>query len=93
MADETGTRELFAGALQRFGALVHQAPADACTAPTPCSEWDVRRRASLYRRDQLELPPLRGRSVADDGDSPNGDLLRHVPVASWDAAAATRSRR
>ena len=77
MAVETGTRDLFAGAIERFGALVHEVPADAWTAPTPCSEWDVR---ALVHHLMVEIswtvPLLGGRSVADVGDSLNSALLR-----------------
>jgi uncharacterized protein (TIGR03086 family) len=89
VAAETGTRELFVGALEHFGTLVHNVPADAWTTSTPCTEWDVR---ALIHHLVSEIswmePLLGGRSVADVGDELNGDLLGDDPVASWDAAAA-----
>jgi uncharacterized protein (TIGR03086 family) len=89
VAAETGTRELFVGALEHFGALVHDVPVDAWTASTPCTEWDVR---ALIHHLLSEIswmePLLGGRSVAEVGDELNGDLLGDDPVASWDAAAA-----
>lgn len=89
MTSETGSSQLFAGALEHFGTLVHQVPGDAWTAPTPCTEWDVRALVHhLVNEISWTVPLLRGRSVADVGDSLNGDLLGDDPVASWDAAAA-----
>ena len=34
--------ELHASAVEAFRSLVHQVPDDAWSAPTPCSDWDVR---------------------------------------------------
>ncbi len=87
-----GTDELFVGALEHFGTLVHQVPDGAWTAPTPCTEWDVRALVHhLVNEISWTVPLLGGRSVADVGDSLSGDLLGDDPVASWDAAEA-RSR-
>ena len=89
MAIETGTKEMYVGALQHFGDLVHQVPADAWTGPTPCTEWDVRALVHhLVSEIAWTVPLLGGRSVTDVGDSLSGDLLGDDPVASWDAAAA-----
>jgi uncharacterized protein (TIGR03086 family) len=89
VAAETGTKELYVGALQHFGVLVHQVPADAWTAPTPCTEWDVRALVHhLVSEIAWTIPLLGGRSVSDVGDSLSGDLLGEQPVASWDASAA-----
>ena len=89
MASETGTKEMYIGALAHFGNLVHQVPDDAWTAPTPCTEWDVRALVHhLVSEIAWTVPLLGGRSVTDVGDSLSGDLLGEDPVASWDAAAA-----
>ncbi len=89
MASETGTRELFAAALEHFGTLVHQVSDDAWTAATPCTEWDVRALVHhLANEISWMVPLLGGRSVADVGDGLSGDLLGDDPVTSWDAAAA-----
>lgn len=89
MAAGTGTRELFEASLQHFGTLVHQVPDDSWTAPTPCTDWDVRALVHhLMSEISWTVPLLGGRSVADVGDSLNGDLLGDDPVASWDATAA-----
>ena len=89
MATETGTKEMYVGALQHFGDLVHQVPDDSWTGPTPCTEWDVRALVHhLVSEIAWTVPLLGGRSVTDVGDSLSGDLLGGDPVASWDAAAA-----
>jgi uncharacterized protein (TIGR03086 family) len=89
MAAETGTKDLFVGALEHFGTFVHQVPDNAWTAPTPCTEWDVRALVHhLVSEISWTVPLLGGRSVADVGDSLSGDLLGEDPVASWDTAAA-----
>jgi uncharacterized protein (TIGR03086 family) len=86
---ETKTRELFAGALGHFGSLVHQVPAGGWTAPTPCTDWDVRALVHhLANEISWTVPLLGGRSVAEVGDSLSGDLLGADPVESWDGAAA-----
>jgi uncharacterized protein (TIGR03086 family) len=89
VAAETGTRELFVGALEHFGTLVHQVPDDGWTAATPCTEWDVRALVHhLVNEISWTVPLLGGRSIMDVGDSLSGDLLGDDPVGSWDAAAA-----
>ena len=68
---------------------MHQVPADAWTAPTPCSEWDVRALVHhLMSEISWTVPLLGGRSVADVGDSLSATSWQDDPVASWDAAAA-----
>jgi uncharacterized protein (TIGR03086 family) len=83
-----GTKEMYIGALEHFGSLVHQVPDDAWTGPTPCTEWDVRALVQhLVSEIAWTVPLLGGRSVTDVGDSLSGDLLGDDPVASWDVAA------
>jgi len=80
---------MYIGALEHFGSLVHQVPDDSWTAPTPCTEWDVRALVHhLVSEIAWTVPLLGGRSVTDVGDSLSGDLLGEDPVASWDRAAA-----
>jgi uncharacterized protein (TIGR03086 family) len=89
VAAQNGTKEMYVGALDHFGSLVHQVPDEAWTAPTPCTEWDVRALVHhLVSEIAWTVPLLGGRSVTDVGDSLSGDLLGDDPVASWDAVAA-----
>ena len=89
MASDIDEASLFGRALARFGGLVHDVPDDAWGRSTPCTEWDVRALVHHLVSEVAWVPPLlRGKSVADVGDSLSGDLLGDDPVASWDAVAA-----
>lgn len=89
MAEETGTKAMYIGALQHFGSLVHEVPSGAWTGTTPCTEWDVRALVHhLVSEIAWTVPLLGGRSVTDVGEGLSGDLLGGDPVASWDASAA-----
>lgn len=80
--------ELHRRALERFGGLVHEVRDDQWSAPTPCSEWDVRELVNHLVVEQLWVPEmLAGRTIADVGDRYDGDQLGDDPGAAWDAAA------
>lgn len=56
---------------------------------TPCPEWTVRALVGhLVGEARWTAPLLAGRTIAEVGDSLDGDLLGEDPVAAWDAAAA-----
>jgi len=81
--------KLFQRGLDDFGRRVHAIRADQWTAPTPCTEWDVRALVNHLVYEQLWVPPLlAGRTVADVGDRFEGDQLGADPVNAWDTAAA-----
>lgn len=81
--------ELHRRALERFGQLVHDVRDDQWSAPTPCTEWDVRALVNHLVVEQLWAPDmLAGRTIAEVGDRYDGDQLGDDPVAAWDAAAA-----
>jgi uncharacterized protein (TIGR03086 family) len=80
---------LFHRALDDFGRRVHSIGDDQWTAPTPCTQWDVRALVNHLAVEHLWVPPLlAGQTVADVGDRFAGDQLGDKPVAAWDEAAA-----
>jgi uncharacterized protein (TIGR03086 family) len=80
---------LFQRGIADFGRAVHSVGADQGSAPTPCTEWDVRALVNHLVVEHLWVPPLlAGKTVAEVGDAFDGDQLGDDPVAAWDAAAA-----
>ncbi len=76
-------------ALERFGSRVHQVPAAAWDAPTPCADWTVRDLVNHVTGEQLWAPHLlRGETLGDVGDRYDGDVLGAEPTLAWDRAAA-----
>lgn len=60
---------------------------DQWSAATPCSEWDVRALVNHVVVEMLWAPPLlAGRTIAEVGDSFDGDQLGTDPAASCDRA-------
>lgn len=84
--------EHHAQAMAEFGNRVHAVKADQWGDATPCSDWNVRTLVNHLVNEQLWVPPLMsGATVADVGDSLDGDLLGDDPIGAWDAAAAAAS--
>lgn len=80
---------LFRRAADGFGRRVHQIAAGQWHNDTPCTDWDVRVLVNHVTVEQLWVPPLvDGSTIADVGDSLDGDQLGDDPVASWDAAVS-----
>ena len=78
---------LFQRAADGFGRHVHAVGDGQWHDPTPDTEWDVRMLVNHVTVEQLWVPPLvQGATVADIGESLDGDQLGADPVASWDAA-------
>ena len=58
------------------------------TASTPCADWDVRQLVNhVVGEDRWTKPLVDGRTIADVGDSLDGDLLGERPVAAAREAA------
>ncbi len=80
--------ELFARAVDGFTVRVKQVEPDQWTAPTPCTDWDVRTLVNHVVNEQRWMPPLfHGSTVAEIGDRFDGDLLGDDPVAAAVRAA------
>jgi uncharacterized protein (TIGR03086 family) len=79
--------EKFERAEGRFQSLVHQVKGDQWTAPTPCSDWDVRALVNhLVYEARWAAPLLEGKTIAEIGDRFDGDLLGDDPKAAYDDA-------
>ena len=79
-------------ALQRsvdqFRARLEAVDASQWQSSTPCSEWDVRALVNHITGELRWIPPmLDGKTIADVGDSLNGDLLGDDPQSAWISAA------
>jgi uncharacterized protein (TIGR03086 family) len=71
-----------------FARLVNEVGPDQWTAPTPCADWNVRELVNHVVGEELWVVPLmEGKTVADVGDSLDGDLLGDDPVTAAFAAA------
>jgi uncharacterized protein (TIGR03086 family) len=80
--------ELHGRAVEAFRSLVHQVPAQAWAAPTPCMDWDVRALVNHVAGEELwTVPLLDGRTIAEVGDRYDGDVLGAVPTDVVDNAA------
>jgi uncharacterized protein (TIGR03086 family) len=76
-------------AAEHMTRLVHQISEHRWDAPTPCSEWDVRALLNhLVWEHRWALPLMEGKTVADVGDSLDGDMLGNDPKGAWDDAIA-----
>lgn len=85
----TDVRDLHRRALDTFGERVDGAPAGSWHQPTPCSHWDVRALVNHVVGENRWAPPLlSGATIADVGDSLDGDLLGDDPVTAWHESAA-----
>jgi uncharacterized protein (TIGR03086 family) len=81
MAD---TMRLFQRACDLFGEKVASIRDDQWALPTPCTEWDVRALVQHLVSENAWIPPLlAGKTIAEVGDTLDGDLLGDDPKGSW----------
>jgi uncharacterized protein (TIGR03086 family) len=91
--DEAGTgtvdlRGLFGRALDEFDRRMTVVPADRWSAPTPCTEWDVRALVAHVVNEQLWAPALlSGQTTEQVGDRFDGDVLGDEALEAWRTAA------
>jgi uncharacterized protein (TIGR03086 family) len=74
----------FQKAVNAVDASLHQLGPDAWSRPTPCAEWDVRALLQHVVNELAWVEPLvQGRTIAEVGDSLDGDLLGDDPVGAF----------
>lgn len=80
--------EQHARAMDEFDRRVHAVGDDQWSAPTPCTEWDVRALVNHLVSEQRWAPHLlAGETLEQIGDRYDGDLLGDAPASTWTAAA------
>lgn len=81
--------QLHERAVGGFGERVKGISDDQWSAPTPCSEWDVRALLVHIVEENLWTPPLMaGQTIEEAGDPVGGDALGDDPKGAHERAAA-----
>ncbi len=71
-----------------FAELVSGVGADQWSAPTPCSDWDVRTLVNhVVGEERWAVPLMAGKTIAEVGNALDGDLLEDDPVGAASLAA------
>jgi uncharacterized protein (TIGR03086 family) len=80
--------DIFSRSIDQLGARIAAVRDDQWSAPTPCSEWDVRTLVNHVTGEQLWAPHLvAGETIEQVGDRYDGDVLGADPAATWRHAA------
>ncbi|MFI5690355.1 TIGR03086 family metal-binding protein [Kribbella sp. NPDC051586] len=80
--------ELHNRTVANFAELVSGVAADQWSAPTPCSDWDVRALVNhVVGEERWAVPLMAGKTIAEVGDELDGDLLGQDPAGAASAAA------
>lgn len=83
--DDLVTR--FRRAAETFGARIHEVAPGQWSAPTPCTEWDVRALCNHVVGEAAWMVPLfAGKTIAEVGGALDGDILGEDPARAWDEA-------
>jgi uncharacterized protein (TIGR03086 family) len=78
------TRKLYELASDQFGRKVAAINDEQWGDSTPCTEWNVRALVNHLTSEIAWIPPLLAqKTIAEIGDSLDGDLLGDDPKASW----------
>jgi uncharacterized protein (TIGR03086 family) len=86
--------DLHRRSVETFDRLVHRIEPDQWGDPTPCSAWDVRALVNHLTNENLWADALfGGRTIAEVGESFDGDVLGDDPVAAWERASAAALAR
>ncbi len=73
--------DLYRRSVEAWTARVDAVPADRWDGPTPCTDWTVRDLVNhVVGEDAWTVPLIRGSTIADVGDSLDGDLLGDQPI-------------
>ncbi len=73
--------DLYRRTVETWVGRVDAVPSDRWEGPTPCREWDVRTLVNhVVGEDAWTVPLVRGATIAEVGDSLDGDLLGDAPV-------------
>lgn len=88
--ETTDLATLHRRAVQGFCDRAHAVGADSWRDRTPCSDWDVTALVNhVVGEDLWTAPLLDGRTIAEVGDTYDGDVLGTSPVHAVDDAAKT----
>jgi uncharacterized protein (TIGR03086 family) len=80
--------ELYRRSVDGFADRVSRVAPEQWSAPTPCSEWDVRALVNhVVGEERWTAPLFAGATIAEVGDRLDGDLLGVDPLAAARAAA------
>jgi uncharacterized protein (TIGR03086 family) len=87
MTDGGTIETRFTAAVDEFGGRVRAIRDNQWSAPTPCTEWDVKALVNHLVGELRWMPPLlAGQTIAEVGDRLDGDLLGADPVGAWTSA-------
>ena len=78
------TPDLYARAVDEFDARMQQVKEDQWTDPTPCTDWNVHDLVNhIVNEARWVKPLLEGKTIAEVGNSLDGDLLGDAPQEAW----------
>ena len=79
---------MYLRSVDEFDARVQGVRDDDLDKPTPCTEWDVRTLINhLVYEDKWAVPLLAGKTIAEVGDSFEGDLVGDDVHLAWKQAS------